>query len=224
MRMKGLSRRSFRLEEEWTADTTSCQFLASQHEAVLWTSGAMRSTAKVHLIKSDKTVAEIRDMQVAQQNQSASNADGLHDYFTQALQMHGTPFESSAHPIVAGLILDSHYSSSQRIIVGQAALGSHNANGLSLDIFGSHLTYSWPRFIEEIASCLTDTRNPSETVGNDCGECGTLWEACSGGQGAFLRELGHAFGAPHTTGIMLGGCSALATPVPRPDSILSEDQ
>jgi hypothetical protein len=202
---KGLGRRSFRLEEEWAADTTSREFVHSLHDAALYQSGAMRSTAKIHLVRSSKTVAEICDDQLAQQNQSAHSKDKISDYFLEALKTYGGPFESSAHPIVAGMILDSHYSLSQDLILGHAALGCHNPNGISLGMFGSHLTYSWPRFLEEVSFCLRDTRSPGDTVGNDCGECHTMWEACSIGQGAFLHEVGHAFGAPHTTGIMARG-------------------
>ncbi|KAK1996003.1 hypothetical protein LX36DRAFT_724094 [Colletotrichum falcatum] len=56
-----------------------------------------------------------------------------------------------------------------------------------------------------VAECLRDTRAPGRTVGNDNGECDSFWEACCVGQGAFLHEVGHAFGAPHTTGIMARG-------------------
>ncbi|KAK2806039.1 hypothetical protein FQN51_007992 [Onygenales sp. PD_10] len=202
---KGLGRRSFRFEEEWTADTTSQEFLAAQSENALSASGVMRSTAKIHLIKSDKTVAELRDPNLAQQNPTAHSKDRLFDHFLAALKQHGAPFSPSSHPIVAGLILDAHYSVYQDLILAHAALGCHNPAGISLGIFGSHLTYSWPRFLEEVNGCLTDTRAPGATVGNDNGECASMWEACSIGQGAFLHEVGHAFSAPHTTGIMARG-------------------
>jgi hypothetical protein len=207
VRTKGLGRRSFRLEEEWTADTTSQEFLNGQHEATLAKSGAMRSTAKIHLIKSDRTVKEIRDADIAQENDSARNKERLFDYFLEALKTHGTPFESSAHPIVAGLILDSHFSIGQSLILGHAALGDHDANGISLGMFGSHLAYSWPRFLEEVSSCLLDTRPPGDSVGSDGDQCNSLWEACSISQSAFLHEVGHAFDASHTTGIMEQGYS-----------------
>lgn len=206
-RIKGLGRRSFRLEEEWGADTTSSEFLHGMHEDALYETGAMRSRAKVHIVRSEKTVAEIRDMDVAQQNESANRGYDLFDYFRQALTAHGSPFEASAHPVAAGLILDSHYSIQKDMILGHAALGCHAPKGLSLGIMGSHLTYSWPRFLEEVSSCLLDAGSPGPTVGNDNDECGSFWEACSVGQGAFLHEVGHAFGAPHTTGIMARGYS-----------------
>lgn len=202
MRAKGLGRRSFRLEEEWMVETLSRDFIQTPRGS---SASHMRSTAKCHIIRSEKTVEQIRDAQVAQQNPSAHRKDDLHKYFEAALKKHGGPFESSAHPVVAGLILDSTYSPEQDIILGHAALGCSNPKGLSLGMFGSHLTYSWPRFMEEVSHCLLDTAIPGDTVGNDNSECGTMWEACSIGQGAFLHEVGHAFGAPHTTGIMARG-------------------
>jgi hypothetical protein len=203
MRSKGLGRRSFRLEEEWTSETLSREYLHISGQNS--TADHMRSTAKIHLIRSEKKVAELRDANVAQQNEQARKRDELQTYFTTALKSHGGPFASSAHPVVAGLILDSTFSPSQNLILGHAALGASDATGLSLGIFGSHLSYSWPRFIEEIPSCLLDTTVPGDTVGNDNKECGTMWEACSIGQGAFLHQVGNAFGAPHTTGIMARG-------------------
>lgn len=208
MRMKGLGRRAFRLDEEWSADTTSSSFLNASHGSDLFAGGAMRATAKIHLIPSEHTVSEIRDVNMAQQNHNAQNPDVLHSWFSHAIKEYSKDhpsFANSARPVVAGLILDSHYSPSHDVILGHAALGAHSPTGLSLGVMGSHLTYAWPRFLEEVTSCLLDTRAPGDTVGNDNGECGTLWEACAVGQGAFLHEAGHAFGAPHTTGIMARG-------------------
>ena len=204
MRSKGLGRRAFRLEEEWVSDTVSQDFQYTATEEMAW-NGAMRSSAKIHVIPSDRTVAELRDAQVAQQNRHAGRANDLHVYFKAALKAYGGPFISSARPVVAGLVLDSHFSIQQNLILGHAALGSSDPTGLSLGIFGSHLTYSWPRFVEEVTSTLLDTRDPGDSVGNDNHECGSMWEACSIGQGAFLHEVGHAFGSPHTSGIMARG-------------------
>ncbi|KAJ4364181.1 hypothetical protein N0V83_009637 [Neocucurbitaria cava] len=205
MRLKGLGRRSFRLDEEWTADTVSRDFLNAKHNESLDREGAMRSTAAVRLIRSKKTTKEIRDANIAQQNPSASRKEDLFNYFMDALKAAGGRFASDARPIVAGLVLDSHYSISKKMILGHAALGCHDPKGISLGIFGSHLTYSWPRFLEEVAACLMDTRHPGDKVGNDNGECGSFWEACTIGQGAHLHEVGHAFGSPHRPGIMERG-------------------
>lgn len=129
----------------------------------------------------------------------------MFDYFINALKESGGPFASSAHPIVAGLILDSHYSLTQNLILGHAALGRHNPKGISLGMFGSHLTYSQPRFIEEITTCLTDLRATGDKVGNDFGECGTMWEACTISQGAHLCVVGDALGLSPSPGIMSRG-------------------
>ncbi|KAJ5734253.1 hypothetical protein N7493_003039 [Penicillium malachiteum] len=80
----------------------------------------------------------------------------------------------TSHPVVAGLILDANYSVDQAIILGHVEPGCHNPQGISLGIFGSHSTYSWPRFLQEVPTYLT----------------------------GHTLEFGHAFGAGHTTGIM----------------------
>jgi Putative peptidase family len=207
MRQKGLGRRSFRLDEEWISDTTSFSFIGNQNDSRSSPSGSMRYSAKVHIVRTNKTTAEIRHMDNAQQNPNANNKAIIFDWFKDALNMYGSPFHESNRPIVAGLVLDAHFDIRYQTIVGHAALGLCNRIGLSLGMCGSHLTYSWPRFLEEIVSCFLDTRNPGPTVGNDCHECGTFWEACAIGQGAFLHEVGHAFGAPHSSGIMVRGYS-----------------
>jgi hypothetical protein len=202
-RQKGLGRRSFRLDEEWMTNTT----MRMAHQQTPGDSTLMRAAAKIHIIRSEKSVAEIRNADVAQQNSNGRNRDALHQYFEAALRKTGGPFESKCRPVVAGLILDAHYSAEKSMILGHAALGCHKPDGISLGIFGSHLTYSWPRFLEEVPACLTDMTLTGDTVGNDNGECDTMRGACFVGQGAFLHEVGHAFGADHTTGIMARGYS-----------------
>ena len=199
LRAKGLGRRAFRLEEEWATSTLTRQSLHSR------TAGPV---PKVHLVRTEKTTAELRDANLAQQNPRANKKDELHAIFSAALLDHGGPFASRTYPIVAGLILDSHYNpESGKHILAHAALGSHDPSSLSLGMFGSHLTFSWPRFMEEVPSCLLDTTPTGDTVANDNGECDVMWRACAVGQGAFLHEVGHAFGAPHTSGIMERGYS-----------------
>ncbi|EPS33748.1 hypothetical protein PDE_08710 [Penicillium oxalicum 114-2] len=202
-RQKQLGRRSFRLEEEWSWNGAS----QNAHQSIPGSPSQMGPVAKVHIIRSDKTVAQLRDANVAQQNPGGRDRDALHKYFEQALRDSGAPFDSASQPVVAGLILDSHYSTEQSLITAHAALGCHKPKGISLGVFGSHLTYSWPRFLEEVPSCLIDLTPPGETVGDDNGECDTMRGACFVGQGAFLHEVGHAFGASHTTGIMARGYS-----------------
>ena len=207
MHSKGLGRRSFRLEEDWAADTLSQAFPhAGSVETLRYDNeSAFCSTAKIHIVRSEKTVAELRQAQYAQQNPNACRKNDLYTFFMSALKQYGGPFASVANPVVAGLILDSTYSPSQNLILAHAATAAHHQRGISLGIFGSHLTYSWPRFIEEVPACLLNTTPPGDSVGNDFGECGSIWEACAIGQGAFLQMVGAAFGASSSTGIMARG-------------------
>ena len=73
--------------------------------------------------------------------------------------------------------MDSHYSPTENLIRAHSALGCSNPKGTSPGMFGSKLAYSWSRFLEKVSACLIDTRHPSDKVGNDNGECGTMWEA-----------------------------------------------
>ncbi|KAJ5731096.1 uncharacterized protein N7483_005604 [Penicillium malachiteum] len=180
-RGKKTGRRSFRFDEEWTVNITT----QIAHQAGPDHSAAMGMVAKVHIIRCEKSVAEIRDMS-----------------FEATLLKSGAPFEPRSRPVVAGLIFDAHYSADQSIILGHAALGCHKPNGISLGIFGSHLTYSWPRFLQEVPACLTDETSTGNILGNKNGECDSMWDTCAFSQCTFLHQVGHAFGARHTTRIM----------------------
>ncbi|KAI1039748.1 hypothetical protein LB505_004621 [Fusarium chuoi] len=63
-----LGRRAFRFDEEWT--TGSANYRDQEN-------GTMRSEARVHIIRSDKTLAEIRDLNKAQQNEKATDKGAL---------------------------------------------------------------------------------------------------------------------------------------------------
>ncbi|KAI0032323.1 putative peptidase family-domain-containing protein [Vararia minispora EC-137] len=204
MRMNGLGRRSFRLDETWAPDTLS---VADKYQT-------FRATATVHVVPTALTMADIRDPDVAQQNPKAHRQDQLYNWFHDALAEYGGPFkvhrDMKDGPVIAGHIVDSHYDAKQDLILGHAALGGTGGlNGLvHLGMFGSHTHWAWPRFVEELAPCLLDATRVTgwSDVGNDNGECGTFWEACCIGQGAALHEVGHAFGLPHQpSGIMLRG-------------------
>lgn len=200
MREMGLGRRSFRLDEEWGRDTTTMDSLYLETDSA---KSAMSSVARVHEVRCDKTVAELRDIELAQQNHRTHKRDELHRIFERALAEYGHPFMGASRPVVAGLIIDSHYSVEQNVVLAHAAVG--RPAGLSLGVFGSHTTYAWPRFLEEVPACLVDFTPTGETVANDDGHCATMRGACFMGQGSLLREIGHAFGAMDSMGIMARG-------------------
>lgn len=195
MRSKGLGRCPFRLEEEWTTDTVSRNFINarySEHRADD-SKHARRSTAKVSIVKSSKTKKEI--LYAQGKETTPTNNNDLFHIFLEALAQHGSQFDSLTSPVVAGLILDSHYSRCDEQVLGHVSTGRHDYSGISLATLGCHLTHSWPRFIEEINSCLTDARISRPKSLNGRGGNSTLWESCAFSQSSFLHAVGLAFGA-----------------------------
>jgi hypothetical protein len=61
-RLRGLGRRTFRLEEEWSIDTTTSASLQCSSN-----SDRMGTVAKVHIVRIERTVAELRASHVALQ-------------------------------------------------------------------------------------------------------------------------------------------------------------
>lgn len=189
-----LGRRVFRFEEEWT--TGAANHRDRDH-------GTLRSEARVHIIRTDKTVAELRDLDLAQQNPKASNAGGLYDIAADAVRKHFRPLPGQ-QLYVSVLLLDAHWDKSSKTIVGHAALGGRNGD-LHLGVFGSHCLQSYPSSFEEVVPAFTDC-TPTDTnhVANDCNESGSSWEMANVGIGAHLHETGHLFGLPHReSGVML---------------------
>lgn len=189
-----MGRRTFRLEEEWMPGTATHRDREN---------GSMRSEAKVHIIRSDKTVAEIRDMNKAQQYSAATDKNALFGIAADAVRQHFQPLPGQKH-YVAVLVLDAHWDRDLGVLTGHAALGGASGD-LHLGIFGSHCLQSYPASVEEVGPAFTDC-TPTDTnyVANDCNEAGSSWEAANIGLGAHLHEIGHLFGCPHQeSGIML---------------------
>lgn len=189
-----LGRRVFRYEEEWTTGSSN------QRDREM---GTMRSEARVHIIRSEKTTAEIRDIDLAQQNPDAPKKGNLYDIAAEAVKNYFKPLPGQKQ-YVSVLILDSHWDTQAKVITGHAALGG-NAGDLQLAIFGSHCLQSYPTSFEEVVPAFTDC-TPTDTnfVANDCNEAGSSWEAANIGIGAHLHETGHLLGCPHQeNGVML---------------------
>jgi len=187
-------RRCFRFEEEWQTGTLSLKD---------WEAGTMKNETKIHIIRSDKTVAEIQDLQFAQQYGPATKKGDLYSIASEAIKKH-LQFRPGQKRYVAALILDSHWDPKVGTVRGHAALGG-TSDDLQLGIFGSHALQSYPSCIEEVVPALTDcTRTDTRFVANDCNESGSNWEAVNIGIGAHLHEVGHALGCPHQeSGVML---------------------
>ncbi|KAK4653187.1 hypothetical protein QC762_505880 [Podospora pseudocomata] len=187
-------RRTFRFEEEWTTGTVNQRDREN---------GTMRSEARVHVIQTDKTLAELRDPNRAQQNPNASDSGGLFGIAADAVRDYFKPLPGQKL-YVSVLLLDAHWDTASKTIVGHAALGG-NVGDLHLGVFGSHCLQSYPTSFEEVVPAFTDC-TPTDTnhVGNDCNDAGSSWEAANIGIGAHMHETGHLFGLPHQeSGVML---------------------
>lgn len=187
-------RRCFRFEEEWQSGSLSRRDLIQ---------GQMRNEAKIHVVRTEKTVAELRDLNIAQQNEKAEKRDELFVIAKDAVRNHFQP-QPGQKQYVSVLLLDSHWDTESQMITGHAALGSAD-DDIKMALFGSHCLQSYPSCLEEVVDAFTDcTRTDTNHVANDCGEAGSNWESANLGIGAHMHEVGHLFGCPHQeSGVML---------------------
>ena len=191
---QGFGRRCFRFEEEW--QTGSLTYRDKQL-------GMMRNEAKIHVIRSEKTVRELRSLDFAQQYEKATRKGELFTIVSNEVRKYFKPTRNQ-NLYVSTLILDSHWDNHSKTITGHAALGGGSSD-LHLAIFGSHALQSYPASIEEVVPAFSDcTRTDTNFVANDCDESGSNWESANLGIGAHLHETGHLLGCPHQeSGIML---------------------
>jgi hypothetical protein len=194
MNRYGFGRRCFRFEDAWEPGTLSYQD---------WGNNEFRTQAKIHVIRSKRSVAEIRDLERAQQYGPGTKKGELFDIAAEAIKdyFHITPGNQL---YVSCMFLDTQWDTKEKTIRGHAALGG-GMSDLQLGIFGSQALHSYPSSIEEVFQAFHDcTRTDTAFVANDCGESGSNWEAANIGIGAHLHETGHLFGCPHQeSGVML---------------------
>lgn len=192
MYRNGFDYRTFRPYEEREVDTISNR------------ESDVRFTTHVHVIRSEKTVAEILDPEKAQQNPKGRDTGALFGIALEALKKYGGPFNTGQPVHVACLFLDTHWDPELKLVRGHAALGGGSGD-IRLAIFGSHALHAWPSCLEEVVpSFMDDTRTDTSQVANDSNQSGTSWEALNIGMGAFMHEIGHLLGCPHEpSGVML---------------------
>ncbi|KAJ2157249.1 hypothetical protein GGF46_004641 [Coemansia sp. RSA 552] len=198
---QGFGRRTFRLDETYASDSMARD-------------GAQRMTARVHVVRSKRTVAEIRDKERAQQwkappGYNRHTSESQFSLANEALDAYGA-LGKGQHYVVC-LTADSRWDPQLGVILGHAALGG-GVGARRLGVFGSHTTHAWPDNAEEIAARLLDTTKTDERIlANDAKECGEYWRAANVGIGAFLHECGHLLTLSHTqSGIMSRGFNDLS--------------
>lgn len=109
MLRNSMGNRTFPFVEEFTWDT-------------LFERPAMRNTIKIHVVRSEKTVKEIQDPDIAQQNSKGKNTGALFGIAMDALKSYGGPFTNNEKPVQAAcMFLDTHWDG--KLIRGHAALG-----------------------------------------------------------------------------------------------------
>jgi len=194
MNRYGLGRRCFRFDEEWQCGTLSNRD---------FNSGTFRNEAKIHIIRLEQTVAEIQDLNNAQQNPNATSGGKLFEFAMDACRNY-FQLKPGQKRYVSAMFMDTRWDKEANLVRGHAAIGGGDGS-LFVGIFGSHALQSYPSHIEEVFPAFNDcTRTDTDFVANDCNESGSSWEAANIGIGAHLHETGHLLGCPHQeSGIML---------------------
>lgn len=172
MYRNGLGRRSFRFEEEWQEGTLSKRDQETRQ---------MRSEAKIHVVRSKKTVEEIRDLDVAQQWEKAQRKNDLWSWALEDLRDYFQPKPGVTHHC-AVLILDSHWDTQNQVIRGHAALGGGDGT-IQLGAFGSQELHTYPSCLEDVVPAMTDcTKTNTDYVASEGGDdSGQHWQAaCTG--------------------------------------------
>lgn len=193
----GLSNRSFQFVEEMVSVQRVFGYDMN--------SNTLHAEVKVHVLRSPKTVKELRNPDYAQQNPNAKDSGFL---FSHAIDLVNDsdlikPYRERNTAIqCAVMYLDSTWDG--KCITSHAALGG-GTREVKMAVFGSHGLHSYPlNFIQVGPSLVDETILSKKEVANDCDQCSTSWECLNICLGAFMHEIGHLLGSPHQTdGVML---------------------
>lgn len=86
------------------------------------------------------------------------------------------------------------YDREQQRTLGHTALG-----GGGLAVFSANALYAWPATLADVERAFSDAALvDTEHVADDTAYRGTNWAMAATGIGAWLHELGHTFGLPHS--------------------------
>lgn len=129
----GFGRRCYRYEEEWQPGTLSWKDMEQ---------GTMRNEAKVHVVRVDKTVEELRGLDLAQQYEPATKKGDLFGIATDAVRAYFAPRPGQTQ-YVSCMFLDTQWDKEVGTIRAHAALGGGD-DQIKLAIFGSHALQSYP--------------------------------------------------------------------------------
>lgn len=199
MRMTGFSNRCFRFIEELTNDMRNFGYSGQckvPHKEV-----------KIHVLRSPRTRAELRDLNYAQQYKEAKENGYLFSHAIDLVEksdFYDFYKQNNIRIQAACMFMGGHWDKKHQVIVDHAALGGGRGN-VKMAIFGSQGIHSFPIDWPTVTpALLDDTELSTNEVANDSNQCGTSWECFNISFGAFLHEIGHLLGCPHQIdGVML---------------------
>ena len=189
MHRYNFGRRCFRYEEEWQPGTLSERDVNS---------APMRSEAKIHIVRCDKTVAQLRSL-----SHSSSNKNALYQVVKDSVKRNLDLQPGQKHYVLA-MLLDNDWGADIETSLRHAAVGSDDEDGVRMAMFCSHRLHAYPSYIEEVERVLTEHGPVNGESARNCGSEGlSNWETATLGLGSNLREYGRVFGCPEGgTGIM----------------------
>ncbi|CAZ82654.1 unnamed protein product [Tuber melanosporum] len=171
-----ISRRCFRLEEEWVADS-----LSSRDD------GVMRSVAKVHILRTQKTVGGNNSWLYIQRREASRDVRGIWDIASEAVEDYFGEIAPVTKRHVAVLILDAKGDLRFGDLMNRSAF----SNGMGL--CGSRSLYALPSCLEEVVSAFSDCSRPGDAIENsDSSESGSSWEIAT----SVMKNMVEAFISP----------------------------
>lgn len=160
-----LGRRCFRLEEEWNMDTLSNR-----------TNSVMKNIAKVHVIRSERTKDEIRELE------SSQNGETLREVVHMAIDQYFVNTSAQRH--VAVVVLDAKGDLQLPNIYNKSALND------GIGIVGSRALYTLPTCVEEVVPSLSDcTRIGCSSSSHNPSDSEFFWEAATNALGIMLEAF-----------------------------------
>lgn len=189
-----MGRRSFAFEEEWVTGSSHSRDRLD---------GKMRSEARVHIIRTEKTVDQLRNLAQLKTPVDGTNTSTLFRVVTDAVKDYFQPLPGQKK-YVSVLLLDAHCDGEVKPVAGQAAAGALS-NDLNLAIFGSQCLQSYPSSVDEIRPAFDDcSRVEADLLSRRGSSVGSSWEVANIGIGGHLRTIGRMLGCPRQESGVMG--------------------
>ncbi|ROT42716.1 hypothetical protein SODALDRAFT_268011 [Sodiomyces alkalinus F11] len=189
-----MGRRSFAFEEEWVTGSSHSRDRVD---------GKMRSEARVHIIRTEKTVAQLRDLAQLENLTDDPDKSAFFNVVADAVRDYFRPL-TGQKKYVSVLLLDVHWDKEVKTVTEPADAGG-SSDDLNLAIFGSQYLQSYPSSLDEIRPAFNDcSRIEADFVSKHGNNMGSSWEVANAGMGGHLRSIGHMLGCPRQESGVMG--------------------